>query len=77
MSVYLEKIDPEKNCFRFYEIRIEPDLFAEQALVVQWGRIGRQGCIAVRGSGRKSDVERMAQNIQKVRLRHGYKIAEL
>ncbi len=47
MSVYLEKIDPEKNSFRFYEIRIEPDLFADRAPVVQWGRIGRPGRVAV------------------------------
>ncbi|MCE6959268.1 WGR domain-containing protein [Cereibacter sphaeroides] len=72
MDIYLEKIEPDRNCFRFYAIRIEPDFFAEASLVVQWGRIGRAGRIWVRGSGTLRDVEDMGRKILKLRLRHGY-----
>ncbi len=72
MDVYLEKVDPEHNCFRFYSIRIEPDLFADQALVVHWGRIGKRGRTRVRGSGSASDCRDYGTRILNLRLRHGY-----
>ncbi|WP_226781392.1 WGR domain-containing protein [Oceaniglobus trochenteri] len=72
MSVYMEKIEPETNCYRFYEIRIEPDLFAERSLVVSWGRIGQRGRMAVRGSGDRLSVECLAATICKTRLKRGY-----
>ncbi|MCW3783558.1 WGR domain-containing protein [Defluviimonas salinarum] len=72
MDIYLEKVDPEANCFRFYNIRSEPDLFAERALVVQWGRIGRAGQVRIRGSGSIEEVGRIGAKILKLRLSHGY-----
>ena len=45
MSVYMEKVDAEKNCFRFYEIRVEPNLVAwvanwlEQALTHEYVQV--------------------------------------
>lgn len=72
MNVYLEKIDPVSNCYRFYEIRTEHDLFAERALVLHWGRIGRSGRRRIVGSGKLADVESLATRILRLKRRHGY-----
>ncbi|SNX70264.1 predicted DNA-binding WGR domain protein [Cereibacter ovatus] len=72
MDIRLEKIDPDSNCYRFYVIRTEPDLFADRSLVVQWGRIGRGGRTVIRGSGPRDRVEDLGQRLLKLRLRHGY-----
>lgn len=72
MHIYLEKVDPETNCFRYFEIRVEPDLFAPAALVTHWGRIGGRGRTRIRGSGPRAECETMGQKILKLRRRHGY-----
>ena len=72
MDIYLEKIEPDTNCFRFYTIRTEPDFFEDRALVVQWGRIGGRGRTMIRGSGNRRECEDLALRIVQLRLRHGY-----
>ena len=42
-SVILYRIDPTRNMQRFYRLDIQPDLFGNQCLVREWGRIGRPG----------------------------------
>ena len=39
-STTWEKIEPGKNCYRFYIIRLESDLFAKARVSCEWGRIG-------------------------------------
>jgi predicted DNA-binding WGR domain protein len=34
------KIDPTKNCFRFYAITLASDLFNAYVVSCEWGRIG-------------------------------------
>lgn len=41
--VYLERVDVEKNAYRYYVLPIEPRLFEEMNLVREWGRIGQGG----------------------------------
>lgn len=43
MSVYLEKRDPAKRQFRFYQIRVCQTLFGPWAMIRTWGRIGSAG----------------------------------
>lgn len=74
MNIWLEKVDPENNCFRFYAIRVEPDLFEDRCLVVEWGRIGCRGRSRVRGSGPVLSCEDLGKKILKLRLRHGYQV---
>lgn len=49
-----EKVDANHNCFRWYEVWIQPDLFGQWAVWSAWGRIGaryhRQRVYPVRGS---------------------------
>jgi predicted DNA-binding WGR domain protein len=73
MDVWLEKVDPTRNCFRFYAIRTAPDLFAEAALVIEWGRIGRMGRICIRRSGPRACVEAEDARIRDRKLRRGYR----
>lgn len=73
MSHYLEKIDPDRNCFRFYESRLEDDLFAEAALVVQWGRIGTRGRIRITTSGQRREMDLAALRMMGMKLRRGYR----
>lgn len=42
-TVRLQRIDPEQNMYRFYQIRLAPDLFGGCALIREWGRIGTSG----------------------------------
>jgi len=72
MDIYLEKVDPDTNCYRFFSIRIEPDLFAPAALVTHWGRIGTRGRTRIRGSGPVAKCESMGEALRSLRLRHGY-----
>lgn len=41
--VYLTRIRPELNEWRFYRLDIWPDLFGGVFLVREWGRIGQGG----------------------------------
>lgn len=34
------KVDPDRNCFRVYTIRLERDLFEPYRVCCQWGHIG-------------------------------------
>ncbi|MCZ4259671.1 MAG: WGR domain-containing protein [Limimaricola soesokkakensis] len=72
MEIHLEKIDARRNCYRFYEITVEPDLFAQAALVVRWGRIGGRGRSRIAGSGSVREAQDLATRLLKLRLRHGY-----
>lgn len=73
MAIHLEKIDPDTNCYRFYVLSIEDDLFEPHSLMVHWGRIGTRGRYAIRASGSMKDMEAVTDRILKLRSRHGYK----
>lgn len=72
MNIHLECVDPAAYRFPAYHVAIEADLFAEYALVVSWGRIGRQGRTRVVGSGDAATVRAMAERLLRLRERHGY-----
>jgi predicted DNA-binding WGR domain protein len=42
-SVTLYRINPARNMQRFYRLDIQPDLFGNQCLIREWGRIGCPG----------------------------------
>lgn len=47
-AVRLERIDPERNAYRFYHGVLWPDLFGGVALVREWGGSGRAArCAAI------------------------------
>ena len=76
MDIHLECVDPAANRFRAYHVAIEADLFAECALVVSWGRIGRPGRSRVVGSGDAATVGAMAERLLRRRKQHGYVVVQ-
>lgn len=44
-DIRIERVDPGTNMYRFYRLRLMPDLFGGVSLLREWGRIGTQGGI--------------------------------
>ncbi|MFG6637776.1 WGR domain-containing protein [Sulfitobacter sp. 1A12126] len=42
-DIRIERINHEANMYRFYRLRLMPDLFGGVSLLREWGRIGTQG----------------------------------
>ncbi|WP_322864771.1 WGR domain-containing protein (plasmid) [Aquicoccus sp. G2-2] len=42
-DIRIERVDHDTNMFRFYRLRLMPDLFGGVSLLREWGRIGTQG----------------------------------
>ena len=42
-DIRIERVDPETNMYRYYRLRLMPDLFGGMSLLREWGRIGTQG----------------------------------
>ncbi|MBO9403403.1 WGR domain-containing protein [Shimia sp. R9_3] len=42
-DIRIERVAPEANMYRFYRLRLMPDLFGGVSLLREWGRIGTQG----------------------------------
>lgn len=41
--MYLTKIEPQANQYRFYRMEVVPGLFGDWGLIREWGRIGGGG----------------------------------
>lgn len=42
-DIHIERVDSEANMYRFYRLRLMPDLFGGVSLLREWDRIGTQG----------------------------------
>ncbi|MEM1396280.1 MAG: WGR domain-containing protein [Pseudomonadota bacterium] len=42
-DIRIERVEPKANMYRFYRLRLLPDLFGGVSLLREWGRIGGQG----------------------------------
>ncbi|WP_120631489.1 WGR domain-containing protein [Ruegeria sp. EL01] len=42
-DIRIERVDFDANMYRFYRLRLLPDLFGGVSLLREWGRIGTQG----------------------------------
>lgn len=70
--VRLERMDPSRNAFRFYQLELLPDLFDQAALRVSWGRIGRPARQAIRCGGEIDEVVEIKDRIVRDKTRKGY-----
>jgi len=68
----LERINPDRNEFRFYEIRVEPTLFKEHALLICWGRIGKRARQRIARTGEQPEIEAEARKLEKAKMKRGY-----
>jgi predicted DNA-binding WGR domain protein len=71
-DVTLKRIEPSTNCFRFYRLAVEPNLFGDYSLVIHWGRLGRFGRFRIASSGPREDVEALAMRAARRKLARGY-----
>jgi len=42
-DIRIERVDRTANMYRFYRLRLLPDLFGGVSLLREWGRIGTRG----------------------------------
>lgn len=71
-SAFLRKIDPGKNCHRFYALLIERDLFGNTCLVRHYGRIGTQGHEMVESFPSEGEAQRALESLLRRKLSRGY-----
>jgi len=43
MTAYFRSVDPTRNRFRWYSLRLQPCLFGGVDLIRAWGRLGQHG----------------------------------
>lgn len=73
MHIHLERVERASNCFRFFGVSLEPNLFQDTSLVIRWGRIGTRGTIRIRASGSEDLMTMAAASLVKRKLRRGYR----
>lgn len=73
-NLYLERVEPAENRYRFYALSIEQTLFGEPVLVRNWGRIGTKGRIQLQTCPSELDAIRLFADHLKRRRAHAYHI---
>ncbi len=73
--IRFERVAPEKNCYREYEISIAQDLFGEWAVIRSWGRIGAPQRQMTTSFLTRDDAMALAKQIARRRLSRGYCVA--
>lgn len=68
----LERVNPDRNEYRFYEVTIEPTLFRDHALLIRWGRIGKPSRQRIAETGALSSIRCAAEKIVRQKRRTGY-----
>ena len=71
--IHLYKTDPAKNVFRFYRLDIQMDLFGNQCLIRQWGRIGKAGQMKTVPFPTLEAAERELGKYHRMKSKRGYK----
>lgn len=72
LIAYLEHREPDLNCFRFYRMEVERDLFGVWVLMRCWGRIGTHGRDRIDSFESRAAAERVRDRLAAVKTRRGY-----
>jgi predicted DNA-binding WGR domain protein len=75
-SIYLQRIDPERNMARFYRITVIPTLFGEWALIREWGRIGSPGTVREEWFETVERATQAAVKLNRQKQRRGYHVVD-
>ncbi len=73
--IRFERVVPEKNCYRDYEITIARDLFGKWAVVACWGRVGCFHQRKAKCFTSRDDAAKLAGRVASRRLSRGYQVA--
>ena len=68
--------DPATNRFRFYDLRWQPTLFGEGALVRVWSRQGQPGTVRATVYPDRDHAQAVIRHLVRRRLAHGYQVRE-
>jgi predicted DNA-binding WGR domain protein len=71
-SVTLYRIDQARNMQRFYRLDIQPDLFGNQCLIREWGRIGRGGQVRSTPCRTEEEAQVALHKQREAKERRGY-----
>lgn len=71
----LERINPDRNEYRYYEIIVQRTLFGDYSLLVIWGRIGKSARQRIACSGSFEDISDAALALEARKMRRGYALA--
>jgi len=72
---YLTKIDPDANQYRYYSLRIDPDLFGRWSLFRQWGRLECSGgSLRVDSFKTEAQAQAMLASLTAQKQKRGYAI---
>ena len=73
MKVYLERVEPEADCYRFYAVQVMPTLFGEWALVREWGRMGQGGRVQDSVFDTEAKAVQAGMGVVGAKVRRGYR----
>jgi predicted DNA-binding WGR domain protein len=74
--VRFQSTDPATNRLRFYDLRWQPTLFGEGALVRVWGRLGQSGTVRATVYRDRDQAQAAIRQLVRRRLTHGYQVQE-
>jgi len=72
-TLFLRRVEPEKNVARFYALMIERDLFDHIVLVRRWGRIGTRGRERSNLHANESAAAEALTKLAALKRRRGYR----
>jgi len=75
-SVRFASTDPERHRRRFYDLRWQPTLFGEGALVRAWGRQGQPGTVRATVYPDRDQAQPDIRQLVHRRLAHGYQLLD-
>jgi predicted DNA-binding WGR domain protein len=71
-TTYLHRIEPARNCYRYYALSLQPGLFEEWSLTRSWGRMGTKGRHLIVWFASQEEAERVYERTRRAKLRRGY-----
>jgi predicted DNA-binding WGR domain protein len=70
--MYLTRIEPEANRFRYYRMEVVRGLFGDWGLVREWGRVGRSGQSRTDWFDSEADAKDARFALQMAKSKRGY-----
>jgi predicted DNA-binding WGR domain protein len=74
--LHFASTDPAQNRRRFYDLRWQPTLFGEGALVRVWGRQGQPGTVRATVYPDRDQAQAAIRQLVRRRLAHGYHVLD-
>lgn len=71
IPITLYRVNASKDMFRFYRLDIQPDLFGNLCLLVEWGRIGGSGRIRIISYQTEDEAQLAFHKQRKIKERRG------